>query len=74
MDELKLALHTRFMKNIVTKLLAKAIFKKTGYEVNIQINKIEAEVFDGKINLHVDANAEMNSDDLVQVLKSGDLI
>ena len=62
------------MKNIVTKLLAKAIFKKTGYEVNIQINKIEAEVFDGKINLHVDANAEMNSDDLVQVLKSGDLI
>lgn len=74
MDELKLALHTRFMKNIVTKLLAKAIFKKTGYDVSIQINKIEAEVFDGKINLHVDANAEMNSDDLVQILKSGDLI
>jgi hypothetical protein len=74
MDELKFALHTRFMKNIVTKLLSKAIFKKTGYDVDIQINKIEAETCDGRICLHLDIDAEMNNEELVKILKSGDLI
>ena len=74
MDELKLALHTRFMKNIVTKVLAKAIIKKTGYDVNIQVNGLEIETYDGKINIHMDVNAELNSDDLVKILKSADMI
>lgn len=74
MDELKLALHTRFMKNIVTKVLAKLIFKKTGYDVSIQVNELEVETYDGKINIHMDINAELNSDDLIKILKSADMI
>ena len=74
MDELKLGLHTRFMKSIVTKILAKAIFKKTGYDVSIQINKIEAETYDGKTRIRMDIDAELNNEDLVKILKSGDLI
>ena len=74
MDELKLTLNTRFMRSIVTKLLAKAIYKKIGYRVDIQINEIKAETYDGKIRLHMDVDAEMNSDDLMNALKSKDLL
>lgn len=74
MDELKLALNTRFMRSIVTKLLAKAIYKKIGYRVDIQINEIKAETYDGKVRLHMDVDAEMNSDDLMNALKSKDLL
>lgn len=74
MDELKLALSTRFMKNLVTKILSKAIFKKTGYEIGIQINKIEAETHDGKVSVHLDIDAEMNSEDLMKILKNGGLV
>lgn len=74
MDELKLVLSTRFMRTLVTKIIAKAIYKKTGYRVDIQINKIEAETSDGKIRVHMDADAEMNCEDLKNALKSGGIL
>ncbi len=74
MDELKLVISTRFMRNIITKVLAKAIFKKTGYRVDIQINQIEAETCDGKVRIHMDADAEMNGEDLMHALKTKDLL
>lgn len=74
MDELKLVLSTRFMRGIITKMMRKAIFKKTGYEVDIQINRIEVDTHDGKIHLHMDADAEVNSEDLVNIMKSNGLI
>ena len=74
MDELKLLLNTRFMRSIVTKILAKAIYKKTGYQVDIQLNEVKAETHDGKISLHVDVDAVMNGEDLVNILKSADLV
>lgn len=74
MDELKLALSTKFMKNIVTKILRKAILKKTGYEVDIQLNKVQLETHDGKVSLHMDIDAEVNSEDFMDILKSSGLI
>ena len=32
-DEMKVNLSTKFMRNIVSKLIAKAIYKKFGYKV-----------------------------------------
>lgn len=74
MDELKLMLNTKFMRGLVTKILAKAIYKKTGYQVDIQLNEVKAETHDGKISLHVDVDAQMNSEDLVNIFKSADLL
>ena len=70
MDELKLVISTKFMRNLITKLLAKAIYKKTGYQINIQINKIEANTCDGKIGFHVDADIEMSGEDFKDALKT----
>lgn len=74
MDELKLVLSTRFMRTLVTKILAKAIYKKTGYRVDIQINKIEADTNDGKIRVHMDADVEMNGEDFKDALKTSGLL
>lgn len=74
MDELKLNLSTRIMRTIVTKILAKAIYKKTGYDVNIQINELKADACDGKVRVHIDADVEMNGEDLMNALKSGGLL
>lgn len=74
MDELKLVISTRFMRNIITKILAKAIYKKTGYRVDIQINEIKAETCDGKVSIHMDMDAEMSGEDLMRALKTGGLL
>ena len=74
MDELKLVLSTRFMRTLVTKIIAKAIYKKTGYDANIQINELKADACDGKVRVHIDADVEMNSEDLINALKSGGLL
>lgn len=74
MDELKLVLNTKFMKNIVTKIIAKAIHKKTGYKVDVQLNEVRVESMDGKIHLHTNLDAEINTEDFIKIVKSGDFI
>lgn len=74
MDELKLILNTKFMRGMVTKIIAKAILKKTGYQVDIDLNEISVEVIDGKAHLHVNADAAVNTSDLLNIVKSNDLI
>lgn len=74
MDELKLILGTKFMRGIVTKIIAKAILKKTGYQVDIDLHEIKAAVIDGKVHLHMHVDAAINTDDLVNIIKSNGLI
>lgn len=74
MDELKMSLSTKFMKGIVTKIISKAILKKTGYDINIQLNEIKLETVDGKVCLHADVDAEINNEDFINIIKNKDLI
>ena len=74
MDELKMSLSTKFMKGIVTKIISKAILKKTGYNINIQLNEIRLETVDGKVCLHADVDAEINNEDFINIIKNKDLI
>ena len=70
MDELKLKLSTKFMKGIVTKLISKALFKKTGCKIDIQLNEIKIEAKDGKVYLHADVDAEADNEDFVKIIKT----
>ena len=74
MDELKMSLSTKFMKGIVTKIISKAILKKTGYNINIQLNEIKLETVDGKVCLHADVDAAINNEDFINIIKNKDLI
>lgn len=69
MDVLKLKLSTKFMRGMVAKLVAKAIFKKTGYDISILLNEIEVKTEDGKVKLHLNVDAELNNDEFVKIIK-----
>ena len=74
MDELKIAINSAFMKRIVKTVLSKAIEKKLGYKIDIQINEIKADVTGGVVKLHLDIDGQMTTDELSKLLKSKDII
>lgn len=74
MDELKLRLSTKFMRNMVAKIISKLIFKKLGFHVNILLNKIEVENIDGQIVMHIDVDAETTNEDFVKILNITGLV
>ena len=69
MDELKLKLSTRFMRNIVGKLISKAIYKKYGYKVNIQLNELDIRVLDGDTKISTNVEVNVNSKEFVKIMK-----
>lgn len=69
MDELKLSLSTKFMKGIVAKLIARAIRKKVGCDIDILLNNVSLKHDGGRVYIHVDVDAEMDSKDLTKLTK-----
>ena len=63
-------LSTKFMKNMVSKIISKSVYKKTGYKVNVQLNKIDIEMVDGKIYLHADVDGEIENEEFMKIIKS----
>ena len=74
MDELKIAINSMFMKRIVKTVLSKAIEKKLGYKIDIQINEIKADVTGGVVELHLDIDGQITTDEVSKLLKSKDII
>ena len=70
MDELKLNLSSKFMRGIVTKLIAKAIYKKTGYKIEVELNSINVEVINGKAHIHADVDVEIDNEELMKIVKT----
>ena len=46
------------------------IHKKTGYDIDIQLNEVTTTIADGKTHLRVDVDAEIGKDELINILKS----
>ena len=70
MDEMRIKLSTNFMKNIASKLIAKAIYKKTGYKINIQLNDLDAWIIDGDVTVKLNVEAKLKSEDFNKIMKS----
>lgn len=68
MDEMRIT--SVFTRGIVSKILRKVIRKKTGYEVDIQLNDVTTTIQNGKTHLHIDIDAELDKDELIKVLKN----
>lgn len=66
MDEMKIV--SKFTRGIISKALKMVIHKKTGYDIDIQLNEITTTIADGKTHLRVDA--EIGKDELINILKS----
>lgn len=70
MDEMKLKLSTKFMRNIVAKLISKMIYKKTGCKVDIQLNELDISVIDGETYISTSIEAKVNSNEFVKIMKN----
>ncbi len=70
MDEMKVKLSTKFMRGIVSKLISKAIYKKCGYKVDIQLNGLDISVIDGETNVNVNVEAKLSNDEFMKLIKS----
>lgn len=68
MDIMKIS--SKFTTSLLSKVIGMALSKKLGYKIDIQINDIEATIDDGKTHVHVNIDAEMNSDELTKVIKT----
>ena len=70
MDELKMKLSTKFMRGIVSKLIAKVISKKLGYKVDIQLNDLDISVIDGDANISANVEVKINNEEFMKIMKS----
>lgn len=70
MDEMRVKLKSNFMKSIVAKLLARVIYKKFGYKVNIQLNDIDFWSIDGDTAIKLNVEARMKSDEFNKLMKT----
>ena len=68
MDEMRIV--SKFTRGIISKAIKMIIRKKTGYNIDIQLNETVTTVSDGKAHLHLDVDAELNKDELMSILKS----
>ena len=69
MDEMKLNLQTKFMNDMVSKILNNIIRKKLGYDVNIQLDGLNVEFIDGETSVTASASARLSSDDFKEIMK-----
>ena len=70
MDEMKLTLRTKFMRNIVAKLVSKAIEKKLGYKVKIQLNDLDVDIVDGETKISTSLELKVDSNEFKKIVKS----
>ena len=73
MDEMNIKLSTKFMRNIVSKLVSRVIYKKIGYKVDIRFNSLDVKFIDGETCVSANVEAKLNSDEFKKILKASGL-
>lgn len=72
MDEMKIKLGSKFMRGMVSKIVSKLIYKKTGYKVDIQLNDLDVSVINGDTTVKVNMEAKLKSEEFNKIIKSLD--
>ena len=70
MDEMLINLKSKFMRKVVSKLLSKSIKSKTGYEIDVRFDELNASFEDGEITVKANLEAKMSKDEFMKILKS----
>ena len=70
MDEMLINLKSKFMRKVVSKLLSKSIKSKTGYEIDVQFDELNASFEDGEITVKANLEVKMSKDEFMKILKS----
>ncbi len=68
MDEMKIG--SKFTTGIISKLISMVIRKKFGYDIQLNLNEVNATIVDGKTHVHLDVDAELTKEELTKILTS----
>ena len=55
---------------MISKILKVMLKKKSGYNVDIQINDVNVTINEGKTHVHLDVDAELDKDELMKLIKN----
>ena len=72
MDEMKVKLSTKFMRHVVAKLIAKAIKKKFGCKIDIQLNDLDISIIDGETKVATNIEVKIDSKEFMKIMKTID--
>lgn len=61
---------SKFTRGIISKAIKMLIRKKTGYNIDVQLNEAITTISDGKTHLHLDIDAELDKNELMNILKN----
>lgn len=70
MDEMKLKLSTKFMRGFIAKMISRAIYKKYGYKVDIQLNDLDMCIIDGETKISTNVDVSVDSKEFMKILKT----
>lgn len=70
MDEMRLKLSSKFMRGVVSKLASKALSKKLGCKVNIQLHDLDIWSLDGDTTLKANVEVKLNSDEFMKIMNT----
>lgn len=70
MDEIKVSLKTKFMRGIVSKLISKFIFKQCGVKVEIKLDELDINNFDGDAYVKINLVAKVDEKEIVKAMKN----
>lgn len=73
MDEMRIKLGTKFMRNLVSRIIAKAVYKQCGVKVDIKLNELDICTIGGDTTAKLNIEAKMRSDEFYQIMQSVDV-
>ena len=69
MDEMRLKLGTNFMKKVVSKLIARTVYKKYGYKVDIRIDDLDVWMLNGDTTVKLNVEAKLKNEEFTKIVK-----
>lgn len=68
MDEMKMV--NGLTRNMISKFATKTLRKKTGYDVDVQLNELNVSFSGGKAYAHMNVDAEFDKDEFMKLIKT----
>lgn len=62
-----------YLGTVVAKSLTNAIYKKTGYKIDIQLDDLDISFIDGKTKISTNVDLTLNSKDFIKIIKTAGL-
>ena len=69
MDKMNVKLTSRFMRTIVSKLISRAIYKKLGYKVDIELKELDIRSINGDTTIQTNVELNLDSNEFRKIME-----